>query len=716
MPRFDGIPVEEPKKPRFQGEPVEQPEKMGEFDIPARMALTNPVQTGKAALGLMTTMDPQREIQVLRSNFPKLTFDEDDKGRVIVDASAYGGGKGYLNAPGVSLRDVLDVGFQMAGFTPAGKAAGASMGLATRVGTVGAATGATQAGMDVVNQAVGGTEEVRAGNINLPNVAAAAAGGGTFEMLSGPIGRIAQRAAKAFRRRPVVTDAMRAEFQRAAREQGLDPAEVTDGLITSWVRAADEATARPGGQGTAAAAQQTDEFGIPFTRGQATGNKTQLELEDTLREVRGTRASERMEAFRQQQEGAIGTAAQNIQRRLGGTDDLIRSPNQAGARVQEGIQSRAAAADDAIGEAYEAVGDAYMSPEGLLGLTRHLNNVARSEGFTRSANLTPATTEALRRVGRLNSVLRRAGSKIKPAHLKELEKMRRELNSYVGSAANPTDRRQMVRLKREFDNYLDSAVDRALLSGDEQALDALKEARALKADYMSKFARNDKQTISGRNVKDTAGEYMERIIAEDPTSEQVANWLFGTAKIGGRKDSAAFARRIKSAVGTDAPEWQSIRQAAFLKLVEPPKNAEAISGRQFSSRLRDAVDKEGASFMRELFTPEEIGVMRRFADAVRRAQPDPSNPSRTAYKAGSMVRQTAEQLARVLGWSSGNVLAGVGTEAGLRGARLFGNLTKAGKAASATNMRPLARMSAVPAAGATGAVAARERNDSRVAP
>lgn len=180
-----------------------RPEQVGEidaFELPNRL----PADDGeggrnaapelfKTAAGMMTTMDPQRQMRIISENFPGVVFDRDEEGNFIVDARPIGGTRGYLNKPGADLRDLIQFGGMAAAFTPAGRAA-AGGALGAQAIKAGLASGATQAGMDVINQALGGTEEVSAGNIEGGDIAAAAVGGAGGQVLGSYLGQSLARA------------------------------------------------------------------------------------------------------------------------------------------------------------------------------------------------------------------------------------------------------------------------------------------------------------------------------------------------------------------------------------------------------------------------------------------------------------------------------------------------------------------------------------------
>lgn len=199
--------VQQPEPYRAQVSDVERqqlrPEESGEiggFELPNE-------QDGQSkyddlytvALGMMTTRDPQRQMRIIGERFPGVVFDKDEDGNFIVDARPIGGTRGHLNEPGIDSRDVIKFAGNVMQLLPAGRlATGAS--LTMQGAKVGAASGALQAAWDTYNQALGGTEDVSAGNIDKGEVAGATIGGGLGHVVGSKVGgaiasRLEQRAA-----------------------------------------------------------------------------------------------------------------------------------------------------------------------------------------------------------------------------------------------------------------------------------------------------------------------------------------------------------------------------------------------------------------------------------------------------------------------------------------------------------------------------------------
>lgn len=681
-----------------------------EFDMPFEFSK----RQAKTALGLMTTFDDKRELEIIKKNYPNLKFSEDADGNIVVDGTMYGGNVGYLNAPGLSFRDLTDVGFQVAAFSPAGRAASLAKSTLGKMTTVGTGSSVTQAGLDVGNQALGGTEEVSIGNIDKSDVAVAGIGGGVFEGLSVPLGKAFTRIGQRFRRSPTVTDEIRSVFKQAAKNEGFPEEQVTDDVIRRFLGANKEAGKRTAfgsaNPDDVAATALKNEFGIRYSKGQQTGNAKQLELEDTLRNTQvSPGANKRMADLAEAQKDDINAAREKIRSSMGQAD--VTRPNQSGAIVRDSMRDAASALDDKIGQAYESVGDAYLSADGVKALAKKIKDSRRSIEWVRDPDLAPASNSLLKDADSLQKTLQKMGGNIKPFHIQRIEQMRRKINAFKESAKNPTDRRQVAKIKRMFDDYLDEAIDNALISGDETALDMLKKARGLRAEYGKRFQRRDVPLKSGGVAKDRVGDFIEKMIATNPTDEEVARALFGSGKFLGNRDSARIAGRVKQTLGKDSEAWQSIRQAAFLKIFKADANGN-VSGRQALTVLKDAHQGRGESLMKALFTPQEIGQMYRFASAIKRAQPDRLNPSGSGDKIISAVGQLSNTLLTVLGFSQGGSVGAIGGKLAASGGDSMANFRRVMKAANAAKgvSKPFANLEALPAAGAAGAVSLGNRD------
>lgn len=651
---------------------TEATETLPEFDLPAHFALTRPIETAKTALGFLTTFDDKKQLKILKANFPKITFSEDEKGSIIVDATAEGGEKGILNMPGISTRDLMQLGFQVAAFAPAKAATGA--GLVKGALQVGGKAGVIQTTQDLTSQATGREDDVSLKNVQVGDVALASGLGAGFQMLFKPLASIAPALRKQIAQTGI-TDEIRTIVRDTAVRLGLNADDITDDVIEGVLRQADESVSPQ----QSFATQGEREFGVPLTAGQRSLDDAQLSAEDAMRAgARGESAQRIVRGFEQEQQvPAINRARDQLANDVGGAAD------GQGGIVRDSVRAAEREADNAVSQAFEEVGEVALTPDGMSSLLKSTRQAVRGVEFdptlTQTANI-------LKQVKSFENTIKTfKGKGLKPTDLNKVEQMRRRLNTAIGAADNPSDRRQVTLMKRAFDDALDDAVINSLFVGDSAALEALKGARGLFSEYARKFRANPIKGRSGRVVdRDEAGQFIERIIDANPTDEQVINAVFGASGLnkGAGRDMAI---RFRTILGDDSPGWAAIRQAAFRRLIKTNtvNGQEVISGQKTIKAINDAIEKNG-SLMSELFTPEEVGTIRRFAAQVKRTQPDlvksRENPSGTAQALTKTVADFGRRISQALAFSGEPLFfvssKGVQTAKGFRNAAQAKNAVK----------------------------------------
>lgn len=653
----------------------ESSKELGEVTIPASLFLKNPKAAFKVMIGMATTFDDERLANVLRENLPQLKFSQDEKGNTVVDATAIGGDVGFLNKPGISLQDVATIAAQFSPFSKASQAK-AGAGILSNAVRVGGKTAATQAGLDLTNQAVGGTDEVSLANVDKGDVAIAGGGGALFQSLFQSLGKVIPVLREQVKSHGVTEDVRKTITEHAVK-LGMKPEDVTDDVITSFLQRADSAVTPD--EALALAGER--EFGIPLTAAQRSLDDAALSAEDRLRAGTSSEKAQRViRGFeKDQQMPAINQARQNIEQSLGG-EPLSR--RQAGEVVTQGVREAESAASKTVSDAYASVGDAALEPESINRLFNATRKAVIGADKDRGLKSTASLLDQINRSQKVMVELQKAGAKLKPKHINEIELLRRRVNTAIGSAENATDKAQVVGIKRALDDFLDDAVANALFTGDDQALSALKSARGLFADYARKFRAQPKRTRGGTSVPDPAGRFIERIVESDPTGEQVMNALLGANNLS-NKAGAQMAARFRDILGKDSEGWQAIRQEAFRRLIKTNKvnGEDIISGQQTLKAISKAMD-ENESLMTTLFTPQELGTFRRFAAHVKRTQPDlvrsRENPSGTAQAASKALGDVVQRIGTAL--SLGGEPALIVTSSGVKAAKGFSDASKAKRA------------------------------------
>lgn len=370
-----------------------------------------------------------------------------------------------------------------------------------------------------------------------------------------------------------------------------------------------------------------DEFAIPLTRGQATGNVGQQAYEEAARNyARGRPAGSMLSTFDAEQAKAIAAAKSSVSETLGGAPATLPD---AGSAVATAVKQRAAGLREGAEEAYgRAAGkDASIAADEVANLGRSVAAKLESEGIRLDAygNYTgsQAAMNLLRRVAGFEGA---GEGKVVAESLQGLEQARKGILRV--QPANAEDARGLQAIRRSFDDWITNAVDRKLFSGDATALEDLKQARALWAQYKG-------LTTAG---KGDASPIVAKMATEERTGEEVANWLLGTAGAGQAGRSARVAADIQKALGPGSQEWEALRQAAWTKMSAPVRPGAAPQDvptpSMASKAILDFTRGQGAPLSRVLFTADEIGKMNRLAVVLRTITTDKkaANPSKSGYE------------------------------------------------------------------------------------
>lgn len=578
-------------------------------------------EAAKVAALSTVTFDPIEAIGIIeKAAVDPVSVQSDGKGNVIVNV---GDRRGILNKPGFSGKDLLQLVGNAAMFAiPAAKfksalAVGASeAGIQGLVETGQAMSGGEFDGGEVALAGISGTVFQKLGNVladKLPNL----------------LGRGFSPDDKA--RRVVREEAIRLGIGDDLSDDAVD-------ALLAKVRGSVDPENIPAVAGEM-------EFDIPLTRAQRTMSDDLLSFEDSARVgTMGQQPQTVMRNFEATQIDAVGKAVDAQRTALGGPGTSTRG--QVGEIVRGGLSAAESTMDDAVKAAYspELIGDASLNLDGMNSLLNATRKAVIGFEFDRTL---PETKKMLSELRKTQRVLNGPG--IKPGtHIRQIEAWRRRLNNAIGAADNNADKRQLMLMKRGFDDYMDHAVINTLFDGDPGAMSALKEARALSADYFSKFRARRMRTKSGRAIPDPAGDFMEKVIEANPTDEQVVNMILGVSNLNNQA-GVGVVKRIKDVLGDDSQAINAIREEVFRRLVKTTNvnNSRVVSGSQSVRAYQDVMEKN-ASMMRELFTRDELGKMGRLFAQIKRTQPDlvrsRENPSGSGVKAVKDMTRWASAL------------------------------------------------------------------------
>lgn len=191
-----------------------------------------------------------------------------------------------------------------------------------------------------------------------------------------------------------------------------------------------------------------------------------------------------------------------------------------------------------------------------------------------------------------------------------LEQARKRLGFFRSAASNDADRRAASQIVQRFDEWQSDAFERALMSGNDGALAAFREARASNASWRRRFHNED----------DDAGRVISKVVNGEVTPQEVANYIIGAGKVGAKGVSSRLLTRLQEATGGDAEAMQAIRGGIWNRLTQATEGAQARPAQKVADDIAEFLNGSGRDVADRMFTPEQRGIMRAYAETVQGGQ------------------------------------------------------------------------------------------------
>ena len=185
-----------------------------------------------------------------------------------------------------------------------------------------------------------------------------------------------------------------------------------------------------------------------------------------------------------------------------------------------------------------------------------------------------------------------------PVSVGDIEQARKRLVFLRSAASNDADRRASTNVMRQFDKWQSDAFEKALLSGDPEALNSFRKARAANTDWRERF---------GYNERDDVNNIVQKVLHKDVTPQEVANWLIGSGKVGKQGTTSRLYDGLMKATGNN-PELAKSIQGAIWDTLSNSKNAAAD--------IREFVHKSGRDLAEKVFPQGSRDLMLRHADTL----------------------------------------------------------------------------------------------------
>ncbi|MCB1470689.1 MAG: hypothetical protein KDK08_26850, partial [Rhizobiaceae bacterium] len=208
---------------------------------------------------------------------------------------------------------------------------------------------------------------------------------------------------------------------------------------------------------------------------------------------------------------------------------------------------------------------------------------------------------------------------------------------------------------RAVDEWNDAIFDHGLVSGSDEVLETLKEARAKWKDYKNLI--DPKAKNAGQmNPTYAAQARVRDIIGKEMSPEEIGRYLFGSSVASPKKDSWMTAMELKKHLGPNSAEWNSVRQSFWLRATRA--GDEMLNSDRIAKNI-DGFVRENKSVASTLFSEAELSQMSKFSTALKMLNPPKvgRNASNTANRMIPILRGYGQNIMAMLGMG-GSVAAG----------------------------------------------------------
>ncbi|MEX0319016.1 MAG: hypothetical protein AB3N21_13745 [Ruegeria sp.] len=443
---------------------------------------------------------------------------------------------------------------------------------------------------------------------------------------------------------------------RAALEQlGYSADEVSDAFAREFSKGVDEGIDPT----LAARAAGMEEFGIPAYKHNVTGDVNDFaNFERARRGVGPDAVVNKAQSLGNAQEMAARRAVDSTATEMG---DGIRADQLDAAQAVTDRLQRAGEAEKAAAQAaYKAADDAGVTVPAQVarGVTQRVQTRLADEEIDLTSDIFQGARAFMKR-------LAKRGDGEGGVSLRLIDTFRKDLNATL-SRASGEDKRALSIIKGEYDQWVDDVVEARLFDGDGAGFDALKKARGLWQAYSAKY-----------RGKDAGSKFIQDMISEDASPDQVMRWMFGASKLGSGRMNAKLAVKLRDTLGKGSDEWNMVRQAAFRQLTQKPgTEVPGASGpipwgpQKVSENLKYFFNNPQTKPLADvLFTPKERGDFIRLSTALGRMVPPRGavNYSGTAYETARQAQKLWEGALTLIGYKAGGPAGAAAGHAAAKG-------------------------------------------------
>lgn len=647
--------------------------------------------------GYLTTANPKDLANIIQDVVPDAKVGQDRFGNSMVK---WRGRNYYVNKPGFSEADAMQLTADIIQFAPVAKVTQALQGL-QRYAALALGFGGTQAAKEGASAALGADQDI----------GEAAVRTGVTALAAPVTDKFAQVVGKALTGgfRLIANKKSTATARAIMEKQGIDPVDVPPQFLRDLQ---DEIDAMPASARQAATRDATDEAqrivsaalakartrvtGIPKTSAQESGDLTAWRNEQRMREgAFGGGSQGVMQDFDAQQLRAIDEVVGRAQQQVSGGRSRVSREEQAGEAIGEVLAEGRTRMERVVDDAYDVVRDTYTGPKQPLfnkvdmqDLADRLPRVLEDEKIVLTSE-TPSLKKALEIVQEYTSGADiDAGGRLR---MEAIESMRRRVSGLAEQAKNVAERRGIMKMRNAIDEWIYERVD----------VPEMQAARAARTRLGEAFEPRGQK---GERVLDAARQAASDISLGDVRSSQAAlNKILGSTGL--RNVNIPIIRHLSKTFPDTVP---IMKEAAVMRAVYGGSTAKAkgIGIQRMLSNLDDAFEGSGAQAMRELLSPDEAFTLKLLRDDLRAIVPPPNvgNPSGSAAAVADIVRKYAQRFpffaTALLG--AGETTAAAVAMGGRLGSGAVNQMGLAGRAATRGYQPPRSSLLAGPAASYAG--------------
>lgn len=656
-----------------------------------------PDTTKNVLMGVSLSLTPSydAQIDIIKKLVPGTIASKDIYENIIITLPKQsGGGTAYLNKPGISTQDLLQGASQTLQYIPGyGFVARNVTGGLLKKGAAYAAAGVgTSIAQDIAAMPLGseqGIEKSKAAVAGVAGIVGEPLGKFLTRFALQPAKKIIEKTGDVLLPLKLATSKFNIfsgtgkylnskgdvtkETLEIASKVGVNPKLVDKKIMTQFAQALEDGVE----PALAKEVVGANQFGISLWKAQALNDKVALKTIQQMRE--GAFGQEGIEIIAKQDaiqaDQALrflttfrnkliqGKKTQPFETPLG----VRASEDDAMMQLTNMIKDLEAKQARIVSQKYAAIDyDGSFKPPVMKKFVRNIKNVLESPetgiGAIPDSSFAPTANRALGQLTKFANIYKKKGKKLTYLTVKALETERKRLNNFISTTKDPTDRRALMIIKGEYDTFYNGILEKALATGDDSLLNAIKGARLSQKTYSDLF---DPKSIlkKGGKIKDEGGIFMQNVLKGDYTPAQVANWVYGNASLGKSftDKSLQTIKRLEKIFPKGSEGYDVLRDGAFQRLINNSfrryGDREIFSPDLFVKVVNDAINGKGRTVSNNIFTAIEKKELLEFSKVLNKTLTPEilKNPSRTAASLINVLQSGFRSLVGIGGFQAAGI-------------------------------------------------------------